>query len=243
MTVTEYGGRTFDCVPSPPSRSAEFPMLATLVPRKTTVWGDPYVHTDQGRVGACVAFGWTDEMLAAPVRAKPPGYDKAKNKADFCNKFALARYEDCKRADNTPGEDYEGTTILAGAKVFNKLGYMTGYRWGRSTNDVSGGLCASTAEGGGPIVAATEWYEGMFKPDADGFVSLTGQVVGRHCYVITGYYTTWAGGPETYRFRNSWGQRWGKNGDGYIRVSDFARLLGDGGEACQPIGRRYGGAP
>jgi hypothetical protein len=46
-----------------------------------------------------------------------------------------------------------------------------------------------------------------------------------------------AGPLSVVHLRNSWGKRWGVEGDCWILVDDFEALLRDGGECCVPIGR------
>jgi hypothetical protein len=174
---------------------------------------------DQGREGACVGFGWTGELLDRP---KPyHGLDDS---------FANLVYHEAQQLDEWPGDDYEGTSVLAGAKVLQARGLIAEYRWAFSLDDVLRALGHA-----GPVVMGTWWWSGMFDPDPDGFVRPTGSREGGHCYELYG--TTSGRRTQFVRLVNSWGAGWGQNGTALISWDDLDRLLHDEGEACIPLGR------
>jgi hypothetical protein len=72
----------------------------------------------------------------------------------------------------------------------------------------------------------TNWYEGMFDPDWDGFLRLSGSIAGGHAYLVYGTEAEW------YWMQNSWGI-WGVGGQGIAKVhrADMERLLREDGEA------------
>lgn len=128
---------------------------------------------------------------------------------------------------NSP--QYEGTSVLAGAKVVQKeLGLIKEYRWGFSLEDVLLALGYL-----GPVVLGLDWYAGMMQPGSDGFIRPTGSVVGGHCIVARGVNHR----AKRVLVRNSWGPRWGADGDCYISFDDLGTLLSQGGDACIPSGR------
>lgn len=190
---------------------------------------------DQGSEGACVGFGWMGEFLSQPVAPNPqPG------------KFATQRYandvyQTAKKIDEFPGENYDGTSVLAGAKVMRSRGFIKSYRWAFSIEDVRDALIQE-----GPVVIGVPWKEGMYETGANGVVKVTGKSVGGHCLVLTGYDPAMKIGSRTYevyRWRNSWGASYGINGSGYIKANDLAKLLKGVGEACVPIGRQIPTTP
>lgn len=184
---------------------------------------------DQGSEGACVGFGWMAEYLSQPVAPKP-------QPAKFLTQqYANNVYQSAKKIDEFPGESYEGTSVLAGAKVMKARGFITSYRWAFGINDVRDAVIQE-----GPVVIGIPWKEGMYETDANGLVKVTGKNVGGHCLTITGYDPAMKIGSRTYevyRWRNSWGTSYGINGSGYIKAADLAKLLKGVGEACVPIGR------
>lgn len=220
-------------------RSLNFPIRAAIgesVERKTKYWGSPGALVDQGSEGACVGFGWINELLASPRRVRLEQPDA----------FALDVYREARRIDEWPGEDYDGTSVLAGAKVIKSLGYIAGYRWAFGIDDVVDTLCALARDGGGPVVIGIPWFESMYETRPGGLVEVDGAMVGGHCITLTGYHPHlrigqegWNNRFEVVRWRNSWGGAYGRRGDGYIRVENLAYLLSSefGAEACVPHGR------
>ena len=184
---------------------------------------------DQGREGACVSFAWSHELAAVPVDV--PGIDDA---------FAFAHYPLMQRADQWPGEepDYSGTSVLAGAKVMQREGYISGYHWAFLIFEALQAISHA-----GPVVFGIPWKDSMYEPRPDGLLDCSGKVIGRHAILGRGLRlrARLEGVSEpVVRLRNSWSASWGSNGDGFIRVSDLEQLLAEGGEACLPLGRKAG---
>ena len=213
-------------------KSLDFPVreiLPETVKVRQKSWYVPKPVIDQGREGACVGFGWTNELRAEPVAVNLP----------LPEATALGIYHQAQKIDEYPGEDYSGTSVLAGAKVVQSMGFLTGYRWAFGMQDVIDTLITQ-----GPIVLGIPWYDSMYRTRPSGLMEVNGKVVGGHCILATGYYpkkrffkegitNTF----EVVRLRNSWGPTYGVNGDGWIRVEDLAMLLKGEGEACIPQGR------
>ena len=180
---------------------------------------------DQGREGACVGFGVSHELAARPAAVR-----------NLSDAFAQQLYEDAKKIDPWPGEDYSGTSVLAGVKVAYQRGYCTGYRWCFSVDEIITALAHS-----GPVIVGTNWYEAMYEPDeVNAMLEPSGPIVGGHCYLIRGFDLT---GEPTFRIRNSWGLDWGRNGDAWIKISDYERSLLPDGEAVVFEGRQRVPAP
>jgi len=183
---------------------------------------------DQGSEGACVSFAWSHELAAVPVDVS--GIDDA---------FAFAHYPLMQRADEWPGEepDYSGTSVLAGAKVMQREGYISGYHWAFSIDETLQAISRA-----GPVVFGVPWKDSMYEPRPDGLLDCSGKVIGGHAILARGLrlHSRLAGVNEpVVRLRNSWGADWGTNrGDCFIRVSDLANLLKNGGDCCVPLGRK-----
>lgn len=195
-------------------RSREYPIRQLLKhdePRSYTWRCDRYL--DQGVEGACVGYGWAHEIAARPkVHPATPH---------------LARhiYEEAKKVDYWAGENYEGTSVLAGAKVAQKAGYYEKYRWAFTLDDILVSLGYH-----GPVVIGVNWYEGMDNVDENGFIHVTGEVVGGHCAILKGISVK----NRTVRLHNSWGTSWGIDGDAYLSWDDLDKLRKDQGEFCVP---------
>lgn len=220
--------RTFDRLQQFDERSRNFSIaeVVTAVEPRKRYW-NPGTVLDQGREGACVGFGWTTELISSP---KPFKVDFAKG-----NDYALGVYRRARQLDPWEGEDYEGTSVLAGAKVLQERGYIQNYRWAFGIEQVRDALIAE-----GPVVLGVNWYDGMYETRPSGLVTIEGSVVGGHCITLTGYnprarLSGEKGYHEGFRWKNSWGTEYGVNGLGFIKIEDLARLLNEGGEACVPM--------
>jgi Papain family cysteine protease len=218
-----------DRLPEFDERSRLF-AIAEVVPVELRSKGWPcYAHLDQGREGACVGFGWSHELAASPATVRR-----------LTDSYARDVYKEAQRIDQWPGEDYSGTSVLAGAKVCLARGFMDEYRWAFSIDDV---LRALSWEG--PVVIGIDWMDSMFRPRPSGLLDVrSGSVAGGHCLTILGHSMKGRLRGEkprpihVVRLRNSWGSDWGRNSDCYMRVEDLEWLLDRDGEACVPVGRK-----
>jgi hypothetical protein len=212
-------------------KSRKFP-IRTLVrkqkPRSQT-WR-LNIRLDQGKEGACVGFGITHEIAARPAEV-----------FGLSNEYARKGiYWEAQKIDGMPGGSYpgadpfyEGTSVLAGLKVAQKLGWADGYRWAFGLDDLILGVGHN-----GPAVLGLQWYEGMMNPDKAGVIHPTGKVVGGHCILCRGVYIA----EKRFRLSNSWGRTWGQDGECFISFADMDRLLHEDGEAAFFVGRHARGA-
>lgn len=227
--------RTFDWKPRFDEKSREYPIrgLMRVTPkRKTKLWVVGPI-LDQGQEGACVGFGWTAKILSEPfwfnLKKLPKGIPTEPQP------FAFDTYNQAKKIDEYPGEDYEGTSVLAGAKVMQNYGIVKSYSWAFSIDEMIDGLIKK-----GPVVLGINWYDGMYDAP-NGVLSVSGKIVGGHCITAVGFRVASPtfGGEDSIILQNSWGPDWGLNGLAEIRVSDMAKLLADSGEACLPLQSAY----
>ncbi len=204
-------------------RSRAFP-IRTLVaekPLRSYTWSCG-VNLDQGSEGACVGFAFGHEISARPL-VQP-----------VTNEYARDVYLDAQKVDAWPGEDYSGTSVLAGAKVCQARGHFAEYRWAFGLSDLQ--LALGYA---GPAVLGLNWYTGQMTPDSTGRIRPTGSIEGGHAILA---YRVWL--PNSTRpegqvwLWNSWGSDWGKGGACWLTFADLERLLHEDGEAVVPIGRR-----
>jgi len=224
--------RIFDWVSEHDSKSRKYAMRSVLkqrnIEKKPTLWQEGIV-LDQGSEGACVGFAWTGELLAEPEAPK------AQPSFNYANSLATSFYNEAKTIDHWPGENYEGTSVLAGAKVMQKAGFIGEYRWCFGIDDVRDAVISE-----GPVVVGVPWFDGMYDTLPSGLVKLSGKSTGGHAILITGYHPKLMIGnriEEVFRWRNSWGADYGINGSGWIRYKDLEKLLSENGEACVPMQR------
>jgi hypothetical protein len=203
-------------------------ILPAPVQRRPVFWKEGPV-LNQGREGACVGYGWTAELLAEPFTPSPnPTVAAAQD-------YATLAYRRAQKIDDIPGENYEGTSVLAGAKIMQEDGQIGSYRWCFGSWDIRDCIISY-----GPVVIGIPWYSGMYRTTRNGVVTVEGDHVGGHCLVVTGYdpsYVVNGKAQEVFRWRNSWGTSYGINGSGIIKYRDLTALLLQGGEACVPEGR------
>lgn len=180
---------------------------------------------DQGREGQCVGMGVAGELGCSPVRV--PGVTEA---------LAASIYRDAQLIDEWAGEDYSGTSVLAGMKVATARGYYAGYHWCLDIDQT-----ARTVVQLGPVVVGVPWSSEMYSTGPNGVVKVGGSVVGGHCLVVTGFHPRhpFTGGPA-FTWLNSWGTDYGIRGRAVIAKDDLAGLLAQTGECAVPHGRAFG---
>ncbi len=214
-----------DRLPEFDERSRAYPIRELLpsAPTRGRSW-PCYARLDQGQEGACVGFGWAHELAASPTVVR--GVD---------NRFARETiYLPAQYVDEWAGQNYEGTSVLAGAKVLTQLGFLKEYRWAFGIDDV-----LMTLAKFGPVVLGVPWLESMFttRPingSTDRLVVAEGGDAGGHCILARGVQFHPRGFDEPLvRMRNSWGDPF----DWMIKASDLEMLLHRGGEACVPVTR------
>jgi hypothetical protein len=246
--------RILDRIPSKPDprRMANYDVADVIVdlePRSYS-WAVPF-HLDQQREGACVGHGWTHEGVARPVpvnfttHALPSWAPRAlalqaqrATLKEIAQAFAFEHYYQDRRIDEWVGENYDGTSVAAGAKSSAGAGLLGDgeYRWAKNVWDLAVAVSRK-----GPAVGGLDWWTGMFRPDSAGFLHLTGKKEGGHAPLISGFSLNatvngrrWKG-RKAFRIHNSWGEDWGIRGDAWIDYDDMGSLFEAQGEAAIPL--------
>ncbi len=120
-------------------------------------------------------------------------------------------------------------STLACAPASSEAGHFSEYRWAFGLNDVLLAIGYT-----GPVVLGINWWEGMYSPDANGYIRPEGSIVGGHAILARGVSRL----RKDVTLRNSWGTDYGFNGgDCRITWDDLAVVLAQDGEACVPVGR------
>lgn len=194
---------------------------------RTRTWAQ-HLRLNQGREGACPGFSRAHDLGASPVQVRPVD-----------NAFAQKLYEEARRRDEWPGEDYEGSSVLGAIKASVAFGYVGEYRWAFSIDDALGALANV-----GPVVFGSDWLDGMFDPDANGELHVEGNVAGGHAYCARSVLLPRSGVVRIERtfndvhkvvkiktteplvgITNSWGEDWGVLGECFVKASGMEKLL------------------
>jgi hypothetical protein len=214
--MSEYGlGR----IHAPDNRDKTFMMAAAQPSLRTSRYWAGYRHwLDQGQTSQCVAFSWSHFLVDSPT---PHALDLDPG----------TLYHEAQNVDEWPGENYEGTSVRAGAKVLQTEGRIGEYQWAFDLATVVYHLLEI-----GPVIVGTNWYENMFYPvsipGTNAYkISIGGSVVGGHAYKLDGINLN----TGLVRMKNSWGQRWGYRRFARISLEDLERLISEDGEACRAV--------
>lgn len=184
------------------------PMKGRNCTWKRTLW------LDQGNEGACTGFGLSHVLGTTPRRVG--GID---------NPYAQQRYYRARQEDQWPGENYDGSSVLGAMEAAKDDGIITSYHWATTLEEIVYGVSYH-----GPMEIGINWYEGMWTPDANGLLQITGKIAGGHALCIGGVNMK----AETFLLYNSWGPTWGNNGGALISFDNMNRLLKEEGEFALP---------
>lgn len=203
----------------PDERDKGFPMSSVLRPqepgRKYRYWWPSGWWGDQGWTPHCVAYSWLHFVEDGPIT-----HPQTKGISVMPPEQL---YSEAQLVDTWPGEDYDGTSVRAGADRLRHHGYIKSYWWAWDVDTVVEALLTT-----GPVVVGTYWHNNMFYPDDDGMVTTGGGLSGGHAYLLNGVNIE----KGVIRIKNSWGRQWGKNGYAYISIEDMGSLIDNYGEAC-----------
>jgi hypothetical protein len=206
-------------LPALDNRDTQF-HIRTILPEKAVAitsrfWNDTSVFLDQGNTPKCVDYGWHHWMIDGPV---------THGKKHIWEPGSL--YARAQQIDEWPGEDYDGTSVRAGAKTLLEWGMIKEYRWAWDVQTLVDAVLTT-----GPVVVGTNFYYDMAFPNTKGLIKVSGSVIGGHCYVINGVNTK----TKVFRIKNSWGRGWGINGRAFISFDDMQRLIAEDGEICLAV--------
>lgn len=193
----------------------EPPPVPVPDPSQEVFWTNPRPLLNQEDTPHCVGFSgahWGNTLPVGNVFETSDGH---------------AMYYECKVLDGEPGAE-NGTYIRTLAKVLTNRQRVGAYAFAEKVTELRDWVRTQ-----GPVIVGTTWYDDMFFPDAQGFVTPTGPVAGGHAYLLVGDKPgSPSGTPGYFTFLNSWGKEWGQQGYFKISHEDFQTLLDDYGEAC-----------
>jgi len=194
-----------------------------LVAPKKEPWHRTTVSTFDQQGSNCTIESAVGQLITLPFRYSfqpdRPKFDTEQERFD-----AYVRYQ---AYDPWPGGEaefpwYEGSSTDAPFIGLRNDGIITGWTWLFGEAELWEYVSFY-----GPAGVGTVWTEGMFYPDASGFVHATGAEAGGHAYELV--WASWA--RQAYRIVNSWSTLWGQSGRAWITRADMASLLAQDGEA------------
>jgi len=187
--------------------------------RRTKPW-KPGPTLDQGRTGACTAFGTRHAYNATPHGHKASEWIQP---YDLYRKIVLADgwAENDHEATGAIEGMQSGSSVLAACQVMRDLKVIDGYSWFDSSETAADFI--TWTEGSG-LVIGTDWHQGMSEPDQGGVVRPSGRLLGGHLYFLTWYDAS----RGAFLMQQSWGT-WGIAHPWYPAAcpTGFAWLLGE----------------
>lgn len=204
-------GRTLDRVPRWDTKN-ELYRVSPRVEIPEDFSRDRVTWLDQGSEGGCVGFSGTTVMSFG---------DPAHPELDAANAEWL--YSLAKDNDEYPGRDYEGSSVLGSAKGLLKSRLVRSYYWAKTVDEVCTAIALHAA-----VNFGIDWYQGMFDPDSNGLIAVSGSKAGGHA-IASGAYK---GRGELVRLDNTWGRSWGVDGSAWIKGEDLQTLLDNQGECA-----------
>lgn len=175
---------------------------------------------DQGELGSCTGNAGTGILGTDGLWQTLDSTDQG----NLNEKYAVQLYSDATKIDDDP-KNYPptdtGSDGLSIAQVLKARGLISGY------THITSLAAAHTAIQTGPFITGVNWYNAMFDPDSNGFVTIGGGVAGGHEFEIVAYDAL----KGWWKFANSWGTSWGADGYAYMSDATYARLLAEQGDA------------
>lgn len=185
----------------PDERDKKFPMSAAIPmsagDRTYRYWWANGWWGNQGAKPHCVAYSWMHWLEDGPTT-----HSKTRTAGTGPLFDTTKLYKEAQKIDQWPGENYDGTSVRAGAQMLRSWGVIQSFRWAWDAATVVRALLTT-----GPVVVGTWWHVDMFQPKLDketGKILITpsGGKAGGHAYMLNGVNTE----KGLVRIKNSWGR-------------------------------------
>lgn len=237
MPPTEFDDLGLGAIPSPPD-ARDFPIdldqAISLPSRYVSTLMPPVAN--QGNTGRCVAFAstglkqWEERRDGHPL---------------FLNLDRQWLYDHAMAIDgiHEPPSQQRGTTCRAALKVLLKQGQpLTRQPQTAASHKIAAYYAVPLNPDSikravmqhGPVLIASVWYASWFRPVKGILPAPSGGIVGGHARLVFGWDDNVNGG--SLLVRNSWGGRWGVNGNSYDRYGWLVPALHDAWRAVDVLG-------
>jgi hypothetical protein len=206
------------------------PQGAAVTP-KSVKWTRHVAPFDQGDLGSCTANATAGLLCTDPYWSTLPAEVKnALTSSDPEKNWIVPFYSEETQKDPFDGTyppDDTGSDGLTAAKVAQGRGLISGYTHGTSL------AAAHAAIQVAPFIIGIPWYQGMFNPDKNGILTISGAVAGGHEIEIEEYSLE----NDLWWITNSWNSSWGVKGRAAMSSATFQKLLANQGDltAFTPI--------
>ena len=188
------------------------PASAPISLVKESKWEFPHDSLDQGDTPHCTGFSRASYGINYPVHV------------DYTDADGHRFYYQNKIIDGQPNAE-NGSSIRSIAKALKADNRIEAYAFAPDMALVKWWLLNR-----GPMIAGTIWLSGMFEPKPDNTLSIEGDIVGGHAYLLNEWRI------DNYiGIQNSWGKSWGLNGKAYISAVDFEKLFNYNGEVMAAV--------
>jgi hypothetical protein len=199
-------------------------------PHQKVLWKtSERIPLNQRTDGGSVAYGWASMM----EQVDPVNFPATGHAVDLIG--GGARQDDMQELEPLVRKVYVGSSLLGGARYLKRAGFITGYHWAETADDVITTLCAY-----GPVLLGVSWFDAMYEPLPNGVLEVNGPQVGGHCLLATGYIPgeeamkMGLGHANLVQVVPSLGRGYGVGGRAYLRLMDLHFLMKNGGEAVVP---------
>jgi Cysteine protease len=215
--------------------------IRTTSKRRERLWST-FSALDQDTTSQCVVYAGIQWLMAAPIQNKVVKWFN-----DPSILYKLCQKNDGITHDKNPSDD--GTTVGGLFKVLKQEGFVKEYLYAgnefgpdqqyyKGTELVD--ACISHILKNGPVVVGTPWLETMNDDLIKDFLQVdpTFGSVGGHSYVLRGVdldKTCPDKSTGAFRMINSWGQKWGDNGEAWISFRDADVLFSFSSEVVTAV--------
>lgn len=198
----------------PDDRDANYNLRAIMAPQpeRTTPWTLGPV-LDQGQTPRCVAFTAREWLNAEPQS------DPDQNSPDPASMYAGAQ------ANDGISGPHDGSNDRGLCKYLQSIGMIDDFHWASNVPDAIQFLLTT-----GTLMCGSNWTQGMFTPDSNGFIQPLGPVEGGH-----EFHSYWfSRADDAFWMQQTWGPNWNPAFPARFKIkrTDVETLFAQGLDFC-----------
>jgi hypothetical protein len=200
------------------SKSLQYPARTTAI--KTVKHRHYGPVLDQGNLGSCT--GNSISQVLNTAHAHKTGH-KLYTEKDAINFYHRGTLVDEFTGDYPP--DDSGSSGNGVCLAALQDGVLASYDHAFGIDHALGALSLQ------PVMIGINWYNSMFDPDSNGFLTIANGIAGGHEPCLVGINLK----GEFVWLLNSWGASWALKGFAKLRFADLDRLLQEDGDVTVPV--------